>query len=335
MDNTTSAITPVVAAFDQSEQASPDRSGNLLPFFALDGCPPWQLISLMPIDTIRVYPNGHGELIDLDGLAASIRERGVLQPLVVAPDGRLLAGRRRLEAAKRAGLNMVPVRICEIASERAAVEIGLIENIERTDPDPVTRARCYRALIERGATVGEIATLVGEDDGHVYQHLALLDLHLSVQQAVETRTLAFADARTFAKLPSEDQATVLTAVMASVRNLDGKPMPSRQIKMRVDTQRVLRLAQRPARQERTGEPTALHGNYAALFERDENTEASTPIGRPTDPLDELNALIAEMIRTAQDEDQIRGWARRLSHILKDLKATRAAQAPKIVQERLL
>ncbi len=303
---------------------------NHLAIAAMEEPPP---VALMPVEAIQIHPNGHGELVDLDGLTASIREHGVLQPLVVSADGRLLAGRRRLEAARRAGLEMVPVRLCEIADERAAIEIGLIENIERTDLDPLTRARCYRALLEQRASVQDIAQLVGQESTHVYQHLALLDLHPDVQQAVETRSLSFADARNFGKLSADDQAMVLADLSGSMSHKNAKPLSSRQIKMRVDAQRVIRLAQSAAVAP-DGEGTAApKGDYAALFESEDEPKGNAE-GPGTDPFTELNELIAEMVAAAQGEDQVRSWARRLSHILKALQEA-YAKGPKVVQDRLL
>lgn len=304
---------------------------NRLALAAMEEPPP---VALMPVDAIQVYPNGHGELVDLDGLTASIREHGVLQPLVVSVDGRLLAGRRRLEAARRAGLEMVPVRLCEIEDERTAIEIGLIENIERADLDPLTRARCYRALLQQGAGVEEVAALVGQETSHVYQHLALLDLHADVQQAVETRSLSFADARNFGKLLAEDQSSVLASLQQEARSKsDGKPLSSRQIKLRVDAQRVMRLAQGVAVSPGGKGTEAPKGDYADLFQTQQEPKRN-PQEQNIDPFTELNALIAEMVAAAQGEDQVRGWARRLSHILAALHEA-CAKKPTIVQDRLL
>ena len=304
---------------------------NRLALATMEEPPP---VALMPVAAIQIHPNGHGEPVNLDGLTASIREHGVLQPLVVSADGRLLAGRRRLEAARRAGLEMVPVRLCEIEDERAAIEIGLIENIERTDLDPLTRARCYRALLEQGAGVEEVAALVGQETSHVYQHLALLDLHRDVQQAVETRSLSFLDARNFGKLAADDQATVLTSLQEEVRSkADGKPLSSRHIRLRVDAQRVMRLAKTDAVAPHGEKAAAPKGNYTALFEGDDELKRD-PEEANTDPLTQLNGLIAEMIAAAQGEDQVRGWARRLSLILEALQDA-CAKTPTIVQDRLL
>jgi ParB family chromosome partitioning protein len=153
----------------------------------------WKLedasVAQMPIGSILVSPNGDAQATDLDGLVASIRTKGVLQPLIVAPDGRLLAGRRRLEAARRAGLEQVPVRVCEVTSERSAIEIGLVENVERADLDPLTRAKAYRGLIDQGASVEEVADLVGQGTRHVYQLLQLFNLHPGSTSGSHSRTI--------------------------------------------------------------------------------------------------------------------------------------------------
>jgi ParB family chromosome partitioning protein len=270
-------------------------------------------VTQMPIGSILVNPNGDAQATDLDGLVASIRARGILHPLVIAPDGRLLAGRRRLEAARRAGLTTVPVRLCEIETERAAIEIGLIENVERADLDPLTRAKSYRALIEQGATVEEIAGLVGQGIGHVYQHLQLLDLHPQVQQALHARAIGFADARALVPLEIEDQAAVFQEIRTSPKLLS-----SRQVKARVDARRVMRLVQKSDPSE-SPNAEGLQGNYAALFEAEDATTHASTTNPASNPLDELNGLIAEMIAAAQGEDQVRAWARRLSHILETLR----------------
>ncbi len=299
---------------------SDEMQVGAMPHFSLIPATPWTLtdtpVAEMPVASILVSPNGDGKATDLDRLVTLYRARGVLVPLIVAPNGRLLAGRRRLEAARRAGLTTVPVRICEITSERAAIEISLVENVEWSDLDPLTRARSYHALVEQGATVEEIAELVGQGTGHVYQHLQLLDLHPEVQQALHARTLSFADARALAPLEIEDQAAVHQEIRTSPKSLT-----SRQVKARVDARRVMRLVQKsaPGQPEETNES---QGNYAALFETEDAMAKGATTDPATNPLDEMNALIAEMIAAAQGEDQVRSWARRLSHILETLRVHR-------------
>jgi ParB/RepB/Spo0J family partition protein len=285
-------------------------------------------VTQMPIGSILVSPNGDAQATDLDGLVTSIRKRGVLQPLIIAPNGRLLAGRRRLEAARRAGLELVPVHVCAVTSERSAIEISLVENVERSDLDPLTRAKAYHALIEHGATVEEVADLVGQGTRHVYQLLQLLELHPEVQHALHTRALSFADARALVLLENDDQVAVLQEIRASV-----KPLTSRQVKARVDARRVMRLVQKSAQRDEHPQkeggsasadspqdqtPSVVAGNYGALFEIEEVTPMA--VQEPTaNPLEQLDALIAEMVAAAQGEDHVRGWARRLSHLLGTLR----------------
>ena len=310
-------------------------------------------VAQMPIGSILVSPNGDAQATDLDGLVASIRAKGVLQPLIVAPDGRLLAGRRRLEAARRAGLAQVPVRVCEVTSERSAIEIGLVENVERADLDPLTRAKTYRALIDQGASVEEVADLVGQGTRHVYQLLQLFDLHPQVQHAVHMRELSFADARALVLLEQDDQIVVFEEIQAAAKS---KPLTSRQVKARVDARRVMRLVQEnatrseqaqkgdesgPADSQEKG-PGSATLDYAVLFE----TTLPEVVPQPEPvrmPLEELDKLIAEMVVAAQGEDQVRGWARRLSHILGALRGAEAEhekgngkkKSASAVQDRLL
>jgi ParB family chromosome partitioning protein len=289
---------------------------------------------MMAIESIQVSPDGYSDLGDLNGLADFIRARGVIVPFIVATDGRLLAGRRRFEAARRAGLGSVPVCPCDITDERTAIEISLIENVERGDLDPLTRARSYRALIERGATVEYIASLIGQGIGHVYQHLALLDLHPKVQEAIESRALSFADARALVPLEADDQIGVLQEIRGSI-----KPLSSRQVKARVDARRVMRLVQKtePSQEQDGGTP---QGNYAALFETEETANLTETPGAQSNPFDLLSTIIVEMVAAAQGEDQLRAWARRLSHILEQLQAMRREAERKkksasALQDRLL
>ena len=327
--------------------SSAEMQVGAMPHFSLIPTAPWTLtdtpVAEMPVASILASPNGDGKATDLDRLVTLYRARGVLVPLIVAPNGRLLAGRRRLEAARRAGLTTVPVRICEITSERAAIEISLVENVEWSDLDPLTRARSYNALVEQGATVEEIAELVGQGTGHVYQHLQLLDLHPEVQQALHARTLSFADARALAPLEIEDQSAVLQEIRTSPKSLT-----SRQVKARVDARRVMHLVRQAAqRDERPQDGDAEQGEnvpqgkYAALFETEDATAKGATTNLATNSLDELNALIAEMIAAAQGEDHVRAWARRLSHMLENLQEMQNGSAEthprkaSAMQDRLL
>jgi ParB family chromosome partitioning protein len=268
----------------------------------------------MPIGAIRVVCNVRDEIGDIRDLIATVQDFGVIEPLIVKPDGELIAGQRRLAAAKSAGLTHVPVRVHDAHDARDALEIGLIENVQRRDLGPLSRARAYHALIhEHGAEVGEVARLVGQGIAHVYQHLQLLDLHPEVQATLRAEKISFADARALAPLAHADQVAVLAEILALAR----RPT-SRQVKQMVQSQRALAAARRQAvaSEENVAEDTL----YGDLFAQNASPDTSPAQDASANPAAALSAIIAEMLAAAQGEDQLRAWARRLSRLAEDLKA---------------
>ena len=154
--------------------------------------------TLVEIGRIEPNPRQPRRQMDdalLDELAASIREHGIIQPLVVteaprpgggelAPRYRLIAGERRWQAAKRAGLVRVPVVVRE-ASGRALLELALVENIQRADLNPLEEAVAYQQLAEDfGLTQEEIGARVGKSRFTIANTLRLLQLPAAIQQAV-------------------------------------------------------------------------------------------------------------------------------------------------------
>ena len=118
---------------------------------------------------------------ELDELVASLRERGIIQPIVVRPlrgvaDGyEIIAGERRWRAAQRAGLHEVPVVIIE-ATDAEALQLAIIENVQRADLNPLEEAEGYRALVEEfGNSQEEIAKIVGKSRSYVANTLRLLN----------------------------------------------------------------------------------------------------------------------------------------------------------------
>src|SRR6266542_3548109 len=143
-----------------------------------------------PTESLRANPlNPRGRLdpADIDQLAVSIvahaAHGGILQPLLITPDGTVVAGHRRLAAARRVGLADVPV-IVRALSAIAQIEIQLTENLQRSDLSPIEEARAYSHLLDAGATLASIARAVGVPASRVRDRLALLDLDVSVQERV-------------------------------------------------------------------------------------------------------------------------------------------------------
>lgn len=161
-------------------------------------------------------------------LAASIKQHGILQPLLVRPlpGGRyeLIAGERRLRAAKLAGLNSVPITI-RAAGDESSLELALIENIQREDIGPMECARAYRKLIDEfGLTQEKVADKVGKARTSVANTLRLLRLPAIVQAGLEKGTLQEGHARALLALDGpEKQIAMYEQIVAtglSVREVE-------------------------------------------------------------------------------------------------------------------
>jgi ParB family chromosome partitioning protein len=142
-------------------------------------------------DIGRIKPNQYQprtlfEESDLEDLSDSIKQNGIIQPLVVhsTSDGNyeLIAGERRLRASKIAGLSTVPVVLMDIKDEDSLLELALVENIQRTDLNPIEEAEAYKKLIEKfGYTQEETAKRVGKKRSTVTNMLRLLKLPSTIQ----------------------------------------------------------------------------------------------------------------------------------------------------------
>jgi ParB family chromosome partitioning protein len=160
--------------------------------------------TLVHVQLLDPHPgNIREDLGDLTDLAASIRAHGIVQPLVVQRNPNrnghflVIAGHRRLAAARKARLNEIPVLIrdAEIGTAKAT-ELMLVENCQRRDLDPVEKARAMGALRDRGYTSATISRAIGLSDATVCNYLALLDLDAASLQKIKDGNLAVTDAIT-------------------------------------------------------------------------------------------------------------------------------------------
>ena len=162
-------------------------------------------------------PRRHVDEAALEELAASIREHGVLQPVLVTEtlDGyQLIAGERRVRAARLAGLERIPAMVRQLA-DHDQLEIALVENVQRADLDPIDEALAYRQLIDDfGLTQERVAERVGKARATVANTLRLLDLHADVQAAIADGRLTEGHGRALGGLSTDGQGHVLGTVMA-------------------------------------------------------------------------------------------------------------------------
>jgi ParB family chromosome partitioning protein len=184
----------------------------------------------IPIESISPMPGQPRVTFnpqELNELAESIRENGILQPVLVreTDDGyQLIAGERRWQASQRAGLDTIPALIKNV-DEREAYQLALIENIQREDLNALEVARAFQRLIEDyGMTQQDVAKQVGKDRATVANYLRILSLPRQILRAVEEGALGFGHARALAGLTHQQLARLdmhkLVAGRTSVRELE-------------------------------------------------------------------------------------------------------------------
>ena len=153
---------------------------------------------------------------ELASLAASIREQGILQPLVVRERGdgyELIIGERRWRAAQLAGLDEAPAVVLD-ASDRAVVEMALVENVQRADLNPMELAQAFRVLVEdEGMTQEQAGRRVGLERSTVANHLRLLDLPEPIQQDLIDQRLTMGHAKAILQAPMEQRVMIRDQVV--------------------------------------------------------------------------------------------------------------------------
>lgn len=180
--------------------------GALIPADAAAAESPYQHVELAAIRPNPYQPRERFDDETLESLAASVRELGVLQPLLVRRDGggfELIAGERRLRAAQIAGLDEVPV-IVRDADDMTSLESALVENLHRQDLNPLEEAAAFQQLVDDFAlTQNQVAKRVGKSRSAVANTLRLLALPTAVQRLVTERKLSAGHARALLSIDDE------------------------------------------------------------------------------------------------------------------------------------
>jgi ParB family chromosome partitioning protein len=174
----------------------------------------------VPIEQIRpgaFQPRRRFDETELDSLAQSIREKGIIQPLLVRPLAgedaafELIAGERRWRAAQRVGMHEVPVSVRPL-TDSEALEIALVENLQREDLSALDEAEAYRRLMDEfGRTQAGLAEAVGKSRSHVANTLRLLSLPAPVRRSLDDGELSAGHAR--ALLAAPDPAVLAAEVV--------------------------------------------------------------------------------------------------------------------------
>lgn len=240
----------LIPGWQEEPEASPEASGQ---------------IPMIPINQIRPNPHQPRKTFNqenLEDLANSIREHGIIQPLVVISDGpnryTLIAGERRLRASKIAGLKEVPA-VVRTATEQEQLEFAIIENVQREDLNPLERARAFQRLVDDfSLTHEEVAQRVGKSRVTVTNTLRLLNLPITVQQAVLAGSISEGHARALLALPTP---RAMENAMETVQSLG---LNVRQTELLVNKS-LGRGADKPSQVERSAELDSLENELRQHF----------------------------------------------------------------------
>lgn len=198
-------------------------------------------VSLKEIFTNKNQPRKVFDQEELEGLAASIKEHGVLQPLILrkTQDGyQIIAGERRYRAAKLAGLDKVPVLVKDISDQQADA-ISLIENLQREDLNPIEEAQALKAMMEtHKLTQQDLADLIGKNRSSIANLLRLLNLEKEVQGYLAQGDLTFSHGKLLLKIkdPKKQVAKARDiikkgqTILETEENLDNKKPKSQEEK---------------------------------------------------------------------------------------------------------
>jgi len=179
-------------------------------------------VRVIPVQNIEPNPDQPRMIFDADALhelAASIREHGVLQPILVRPLGanryQLVAGERRWRASKEAGLDTIPALVEELDDD-TALEIAIIENLQREDLSPLEEATMYDRMIrDHGYSIRKLADKLGKDKGYVENRLRLADAPEEIRDLVSVRKDTLSHAYELLKVTDEKKRRRLAARVAS------------------------------------------------------------------------------------------------------------------------
>ncbi|MGH2582202.1 MAG: ParB/RepB/Spo0J family partition protein [Anaerolineales bacterium] len=231
----------------------------------------------------------------LEELAESIRTHGVIQPLIVKQSGNgytLIAGERRLEAARLAGLNEVPVVLRE-ADDQGLVEIALVENVQRADLSPLESAEAFKQLhTEFGLSHEKIAKRVGKSRVAITNTIGLLDLPQQVKEAIASNRITEGHARALKALPT---AQAQNAALRSVISQDLNVRQTEELVRKLKGQKP-KKARKPAM---PAEIRALQQDLRSALGTKVNVQHGKKGGRITlfyYSDEELDSLVARLLR---------------------------------------
>ena len=198
------------------------------------------MISITDIQKNPYQPRKEFDGEKLDELAQSIKENGVIQPIIVRQSPvigyEILAGERRYRASLLAGLTSIPAVVKQLSDQEMMVQ-SIIENLQRENLNPIEEARAFESLVEKGFTHAEIADKMGKSRPHISNSIRLLSLPEQILSEVENGKLSQAHARSLVGLNKEQQDYFFQRIIEediSVRKLEALLTEKKQKKLQKD-----------------------------------------------------------------------------------------------------
>jgi ParB family chromosome partitioning protein len=226
------------------------------------------VLRVSDIEPSADQPRKNFNVEELSSLADSIKEYGLIQPITVRRVGeryQIIAGERRWRAARMAGLSEVPVSIIS-ADDKKAAEMALVENIQRSDLDPIEEAEAFSSLIEEyGLTQEEVGRRTGRSRTSVTNTLRLLELPKEVRKMLSDGTLSEGHAKVLMGL--KDDAKIENAAQS---------VAARGLSVR-ETEKLVRELMAPARPTQPKTRTAEANEYSRQLERKLTTKLARPV----------------------------------------------------------
>lgn len=223
-------------------------------------------VALDLIDTNPYQPRRHFDATEIAALADSLRQHGLLQPIIVRAVGeryQLIAGERRLRAAKEAMLHEIPARIMDL-DDRRVCEIAMVENLQREDLGAIEKATAFKAYLEQfGSTQEELAEKLGLERSTVSNFIRLLELPEAIRNAVSEKKITMGHARALLGLDTEE------AQLVAMQRVIDEQLSVRQTEALVATGEPTPAKPRPKKSdgEETNEPPAERPEHVVLFEQ--------------------------------------------------------------------
>jgi len=202
-------------------------------------------VTQVAVDLIQRNPRQPRENFDieeLENLATSIREHGVIQPLIVAPGQNgiyiLIAGERRLQASRKAGLRSVPV-VIRHANDQQLLELALVENVQRADLNAIEEAEAYQHLEKEFKLSHEaIAARVGKNRSTIANTVRLLEASAAVKQALVNRQISGGHARAMLKLSAKAQEELLNKIITLDLSVRTTEMMAKNVGQKPTTKKI-------------------------------------------------------------------------------------------------